>query len=111
MLSALCNRVAIERDGYTIGLYGDGGKEAKCILISIAVLGISLLSRVECLGNLFISGGRNVDIVWAKDDVVAEPVMCEVSKKSKRWWCEYMCKRSLSSSIESLTSRKTRVDR
>ena len=64
--------MAIERDGDIIGLYGDGGKKTKCILI-IVVFIISLRNWVECLGDLFIGGGPEVDVVGTKDNVVAEP--------------------------------------
>mmetsp|Transcript_2034 Transcript_2034/g.4458 ORF Transcript_2034/g.4458 Transcript_2034/m.4458 type:complete len:275 (-) Transcript_2034:82-906(-) len=74
MFSTLCNGVAIERQRDAIGLHGDGGKESKCILI-IVVLGIALLDGVECLSNIFIRCGLNVDIIMGtKDDVVAELV-------------------------------------
>jgi hypothetical protein len=78
--------VAIERDGDVVGLYGNGGKEAKCILI-IYVLGISLRNGIECLRNLFIRGGPEVDVVGTKDDVVAEPTKKRRVEEREREVC------------------------
>jgi hypothetical protein len=73
MLFALSNGISIEREVDIIGGNGDCGKEAKCIL-AIDILGITLIDRVECHGDLFRCGCVKVQATRrAKDDVVAEP--------------------------------------
>lgn len=74
MLSTLCDGMTIERDGNIISSHGDSGEEAKCILI-VVVNGIALLDGIESLGNLFIRGIFDVNVVRTEDYIVAESEM------------------------------------
>lgn len=72
MFGALLNRVAIERERYIISLHGNGGEEAKGILL-LHVGTQSLDLRVERLGNLLIAGILHLgNVAGTKTNVFTE---------------------------------------